>query len=239
MNTSSPEFKTLWRDPVVRLGVITVVIPTIMCFFPNIYLYLVHGAAPSFEEAMRAWGMIILIFGAFYLVEPISYYPILGLSGTYISFLSGNISNLRIPCSAVAQEVAGTESGTLEAEIVSTLGITGSVVTNLLFLSLAVVAGPVLLGLFPPALQDAFRIYTVPAIFGAMLGQFALKAPILLIPAVGIPVFLLAIVPTLGLPEIPSLWFPEIFSMLWFVIASSVFGTVACARVFYKRGILK
>ena len=231
MNSNSPDFKRLWRDPVVRLGVITVAIPTIMCFLPNIYLYVVHGAAPSFEEAMKAWGMIAVIFGAFYVVEPISYYPILGLSGTYISFLSGNISNLRIPCSAVAQEVAGTESGTLEAEIVSTLGITGSVVTNLLFLSLAVVAGPVLLGLFPPALQDAFRIYTVPAIFGAMLGQFALKAPILLVPAVGIPVFLLQGAPTLGLPAM--------FSALWFVIASSVFGTVACARVFYKRGILK
>jgi len=231
MNANSADFKRMWRDPVVRLGVITIAIPFVMCFFPNIYLYVVHGAVPSFEEAMKAWGMIAVIFGAFYIVEPISYYPILGLSGTYISFLSGNISNLRIPCSAVAQEVAGTETGTLEAEIVSTLGITGSVVTNLVFLSLAAMAGPMILDLFPAVLQEAFRVYTVPAIFGAMMGQFAMKAPILLIPALGIPIFLLYGAPVLGLAAM--------LSSPWFVIVCSVFGTIAVARIFYKTGILK
>jgi len=230
MNTSSPESKKIWRDPVVRLGVVTVIIPMFMCFLPNVFLYVVHGAFPTFNEAMRAWGMIAVIFGAFYIVEPISYYPILGLSGTYISFLSGNISNVRIPCSAVAQEVAGTEPGTLEAEIVSTLGVTGSVVTNLFFVSLAAIAGTTLLGLFPTSIQDAFKSYTVPAIFGAMLGQFSLKAPVLIIFALGIPLFLLHVAPTIGLAA---------FSKPWIVIAASVFGTVGIARVLFKMGILK
>jgi len=229
MLSSSAEFKTVWRTPVVRLGMITVAIPTLLCFLPNIYLFLAHGVAPSVSEALSAWGMIAVIYGAFYIVEPLSYYPILGLSGTYISFVSGNISNMRIPCSAVAQDVAGTEPGTLEAEIVSTLGISGSVLTNMLFLTLAAIAGPTLLKIFPPGLQEAFRLYVTPTIFGAMLGQFAMKAPILLISALGIPFLLLFVAPLIGIPFLATPWIG---------IVASIFGTIGFGRFLYKKGKL-
>jgi hypothetical protein len=230
MTTNTPEYKKLWREPAVRLGVITVLIPTVMCFLPNLYLYLVHGVAPSFDEAMRAWGMVAVLFGAFYIVEPISYYPILGLTGTYISFLSGNNSNIRMPCAAIAQEVVGTETGTLESEIVATLGVAGSVVTNLFFVSLAAVAGAALLNLFPVSVQNAFKTYTVPAIFGAMMGQFGLKAPILVVFAFAIPILFLYFAPLAGL---------TFLAKPWIAIIASVFGTVAIARLFFKKGILK
>lgn len=230
MNTNSPESKQLWTTPVVRLGIMSVILPMLMCFLPSAYLYVFHGAIPTFDEAMRAWGMIAVIYGAFYVVEPISYYPILGLTGTYISFLSGNISNVRIPCAAIAQEVAGTETGTVEAEIISTLGLAGSVVTNLFFVSLAAVAGTALLNLLPPAVQDVFKAYTVPAIFGATLGQFGMKAPILIVFALAIPFFILYGAPMMGLAFI---------SKPWIAIAASVFGTIAIARVFFKKGLLK
>jgi hypothetical protein len=230
MNAGSPEFNKLWKEPVVRLGMVTVLIPAAMCFLPNIYLYVVYGAAPTFQEAMRAWGMIATIFGAFYIVEPISYYPILGLTGTYISFLAGNISNVRIPSAAVAQEVAGTETGTLEAEIVATLGVTGSVVTNLFFVSLAAVAGAYILSLLPLSVQNAFKSYTVPAIFGAIFVQFGMKAPSLILFAIAIPFLMLYAAPLAGLPFLAT---------PWLVIVASVFGTILIARILFKLGVLK
>ncbi|MDR2175193.1 MAG: hypothetical protein LBO82_04565 [Synergistaceae bacterium] len=229
MNASSPEFKKLWKEPVVRLGVITVLVPTALCFLPCAYLYIVHGVAPTFDEALKAWGMIATIFGAFYIVEPISYYPILGLTGTYISFLAGNISNVRIPSAAVAQDVAGTETGTLEAEIVATLGVAGSVVTNLFFVSLAAVAGAYILSLLPPSVQNAFKNYTVPAIFGAVFCQFGMKAPILILFAAAIPFLMLYVAPLYGL---------TFLSAAWLVIVASVFGTIAIARILFKMGKL-
>lgn len=222
-------FNKMWKGPVVRLGVITVAIPMLMCFLPSIYLYVVHGAAPNFAEAMTAWGMIATIYGAFYVVEPLSYYPILGLTGTYISFLSGNIGNLRVPCAAVAQEAVGTEPGTPESEIVATLGLAGSVVTNLVFVSLAAVAGAYLLGLLPVSVQDVFKAFTVPAIFGAMMGQFGAKAPILVAFCLGIPMFMLYAAPLIGL---------GVLATPWIVIVSSVFGTIAIARFFFNKGLL-
>ncbi|NCC96589.1 MAG: hypothetical protein EOM02_07090, partial [Synergistales bacterium] len=116
-------FDSLWRGPAIRIGRFTVLVTAALTFLPCVYLYLAHGAFPSMAVAMKSWAMIASIFGAFYIVEPVSYYPILGLTGTYISFLTGNIGNLRVPCSAVAQDVVGVEPGTPEAEIISTLGL--------------------------------------------------------------------------------------------------------------------
>lgn len=229
MSLNVDDFNKLWKGPVVRLGVVTVAVPMVMCFLPSLYLYFMHGAAPSFEEAMKSWGMIAAIYGAFYVVEPVSYYPILGLTGTYISFLSGNIGNLRVPCAAVAQEAVGTEPGTPESELVATLGLTGSVVTNLFFVSMAAIAGAAILEMLPPSIQNAFKTYTVPAIFGAMLGQFGVKAPILIIFCVGIPMFMLYAAPLIGL---------GFLSAPWLVIAASVFGTILTARLFFKLNML-
>lgn len=226
MSINPVEFNKLWRGPVVRTGVITVIIPMVMCFLPNLYLYLAHGVFPDFNTAMNAWGMIATIYGAFYVVEPVSYYPILGLTGTYISFVSGNIGNLRVPCSAVAQEVVGAQSGTPEGEIASTLGLCGSVITNLFFVSLAAVAGAALLGFFPTAIQEAFKLYTVPSIFGAMIGQFGSKAPSLVPFALAIPFFMLYVAPMIGLGFLAT---------PWIVIVASVFGTIAIGRVLYVR----
>jgi len=230
MSINPVEFNKKWKGPVIRTGIITVIIPMLMCFLPNLYLYLAYGVFPDFQTAMKAWGMIATIYGAFYVVEPISYYPILGLTGTYISFLSGNISNLRVPCSAVAQQAVGAESGTPEGEIASTLGLCGSVITNLFFVSLAAVVGATLLNLLPVTLQNAFRLYTIPAIFGAMLGQFGSKIPVLIIFALVIPFIMLYIGPIVGL---------SFLAVPWFVIVVSIFGTIGVARVFYTKGIIK
>jgi hypothetical protein len=230
MSISAAEYEKIWKGPVIRTGIISVAVPMCMCFLPSLYLYVVHGVFPSFDEALKAWGMVAAIYGAFYIVEPISYYPILGLSGTYISFLSGNIGNLRLPCAAAAQEVAGTKPGTPESEIVATLGVAGSVVTNLFFVSLAALAGAAILGALPLWLQNIFKTYTVPAIFGAMLGQFGAKIPLLAPIGFGIPLFLLYGAPLMGL---------GFLSAPWIVIAASVFGAILVARAFFGMGIIK
>lgn len=218
-------FDSLWRAPAIRIGRFTVLVTAALTFLPCVYLYLVHGAFPSMAVAMKSWAMIASIFGAFYIVEPVSYYPILGLTGTYISFLTGNIGNLRVPCSAVAQDVVGVEPGTPEAEIISTLGLTGSVVTNLFFVTLAALAGTALLAAFPPAIALAFKKYTVAAIFGAVFGQFALKYPVLAIPGIAIP---------LGL-----YWSGVGFlTQTWVVIVMSIFGTIAIGRFLYVKKLI-
>lgn len=230
MAVSHAEFERIWNKPAKKIGVPTLLIPAAMCFLPNLYLYLVHGVFPSFQVAMESWGMIAAIFGAIYVIEPVSFYPVLGLTGTYISFLSGNIGNMRLPCSATAQDVVGVEPASQEAEIISTLGITGSVVTNLIFVSIAAVSGAAILQMLPPVVADALKIYAVPAIFGAMFGQFVLKYPLIAVFGIGIPVCLYLGGPAIGMP---------VLAKPYVVIASAVFGCIGVGRILYKMGIIK
>ena len=63
------------------------------------------------------------MYGAFYIVEPISYFPILGFPIWYLichSYLE-ICSRMRVPASAAAQDALGVDAGSQEAELVSTL----------------------------------------------------------------------------------------------------------------------
>ena len=110
-------FDEIWFKPVIKVGMSTLLLAAVLSFLPVVFLYVKYGAFPSFDVAMKSWGMIAALFGAFYVVEPISYYSVFGMTGTYLSFLSGNISNLRLPCAAMALEVTDTEPATQEAEV--------------------------------------------------------------------------------------------------------------------------
>lgn len=212
------EFNEVWNKPVIKIGATTVLIGALMSFLPCIYLYFVHGVIPKISTVLKAWGMIASLFGAFYIVEPVSYYSVLGLAGTYLSFLSGNISNVRLPCAAMALEATETKPATKEAEVVSTLGITGSIITNLVAVTLAAFVGTALIKVLPPTIAEAFKNYTVPAIFGAVFGQFALKYPKLAVFGIGIPIVLKL---TTKLPG-------------WVLIIASVFGTIFIAKFMYN-----
>lgn len=218
---SGAAFEGWWQRSASRIGVPTLLATAVLCLLPNLVIYLQYGAFPGWDAAFAAWGMVLANFGAFYLVEPISYYPVLGLAGSYMSFLAGNIANMRLPCSAVAQEVVGVEPNTPEAEIVAVLGIAGSIVTNMLFLALAALGGYGLLQHVPATIQAGFRSYAGPAIFGAVFGQFALRYPKLAAFALLIAVSLKC---GSGFRINDAV-----------VVVASVFGTIVIGRVLYVR----
>lgn len=139
------QYAKSFTKPSIRIGTITVLLAMLGSFFPNIYLYLAHGVWPDASHMFSAWGSVAMAFGAFYLVEPISYFPVFGPTGTYIGILSGNISQIRLPAASTAQDVLGVEPSSHKGEVVGILAICGSVVTNILFLTVAVVAGSTLL----------------------------------------------------------------------------------------------
>lgn len=116
----------------------------------------------------------ILGYVAIGLIEAISYAPLLGTSGQYISFITGNISNLKLPCAVNAQNIAKTKQGSEEQEILTTISIAvSSIVTTVI----------ILIGLIPLLLfQDAIvstlnpiSPYVIPAIFGGLTMVLAAK----------------------------------------------------------------
>lgn len=210
------QYSKEFTQPIIRLGRFTNLGAFFLCFIPPITLYLVWGAFPGVTNIFNGWVLIASIFLIYAVVEPISFYPVLGLPGTYMSFLSGNIGNMRVPVSSIAQDILGTEPGTKKAELVSTLSIAGSIITNLIVVSIAAFGGAALMSIFPPVVIDAFT-YVSPAIFGAMFGMYFLKNPkygVFALILVGIMLFL----------------FSDILPV-FLILLIGVFGTVTFAML--------
>lgn len=167
-------YEKSFTKPIIRYGSLTNLLGIPLCFIPAIYLWLVKGAFPGWNNILTGWMYVASMFAIYSVVEPICYFPILGLPGTYMSFLSGNIGNMRVPCAVVAQESLGVEPGTKKAELIATLGIAGSIFTNTIMVTIAAIGGAALMSIFPPVVLTAFK-YVSSAIFGAMFAMFASK----------------------------------------------------------------
>lgn len=170
------QYEQEFTKPIIKYGRLINLLSILLCFIPALTLWFVFGTKPPTADILKGWGLIASVFLIYAFIEPISYFPVFGLAGTYIGCLSGNIGNVRVPASAIAQQTLGTTPGTKKAELVSTLGICGSVVTNLIFITIAAFAGSWIMSLFPPIVIKAFS-YVSPAIFGAMFGMNAIKNP--------------------------------------------------------------
>lgn len=128
-------------------------------------------------------------------VEPIIYSPMLGTNSAYLAFITGNLSNLKIPCVVKAQEICGTKLGTEENEVVSTL----SVATSTLITTVIIAVFVLILALSnvdtairnTPWITPAFTC-VVYALFGSLGGKYVVKNiklavfPILIIVALSV-----------------------------------------------------
>lgn len=146
-------------------------------FVPPLYFSFILGYHPGWSAILGGLVGYAAFVGVMWFLEPITYYPILGKSGTYIAFLTGNIANMCLPCAAAAQESVGAEPGTKKAELAGTLGIATASLTNIIVVIVSVLGGTFLLSIIPQSVQDALQ-FILPAIFGGVLGQFAMKKPL-------------------------------------------------------------
>ena len=208
-----------WKKNSIRIGSPTNILAAVTAFIPVIYLCATYNCWPDLNLVLSAWALTAIAFGAFYIVEPISYYASLGMAGTYLSFLSGNIGNMRMPCASLALDVTESETGTIQAEVVSTMAICGSIITNLIATTAAAFVGTAIVSVLPEAVNIVLKSYASAAIFGATFGNYALKKPKLAVFGIGIPI----ICKLIG--KFPA----------WLIIIISVFGTVAIARLFYVQ----
>ncbi|QQK79358.1 small-conductance mechanosensitive channel [Salicibibacter cibi] len=148
----------------------------VMCLVPPLYVSFVLDAHPGWD--LIGVGLIgyASFIGIMWVLEPVTYYPTLGIAGTYLAFLTGNIANLCLPSSASAQKAVGAEVGTRKAEVAGTFGIAMASLVNTVIILLTILGGTYILSMLPAAVEGVFD-FILPAIFGAVLGQFAYKTP--------------------------------------------------------------
>ena len=138
---------------------------------------LISGESISWQGFLAGFAKVGIIYIPVAIVEFLVYTPMLGVGGSYLSFITGNVTNMKIPCVMNAKDIAGTEPGTPEHEIISTI----SVATSAIVTTLVIVLGVVMLVPLQPILQSetllpAFN-NVVPALFGALGIKYFLKSP--------------------------------------------------------------
>ena len=159
-------------------------------------------------------------------IETVTFVPMLGAGGSYLSFVTGNISNLKLPCALNALEQNEVSANSEEGEIISTVAIaTSSIVTTLIIILGVVLIAPLTPVLQHPALQPAFN-QILPALFGGLGVAFVSKNWKIAVAPIGLMLILFIFVPMLD------------SGTVGIMVPVSALFTIAVGRILYKRGVL-
>ena len=188
MNEKELAFEKL-NNTLHRIGRFLMITSIILLIIVPFVFGMIYGVSPDGEGFLAGYLKVAVIYLPVSLVEFLVYAPMLGVGGCYISFITGNVTNMKIPCAMNAQDIAGTQPGTPENEIVTTI----STATSAIVTTLVIVVGVLLIVPLQPILQNeallpAFN-NVVPALFGALGLKYFLKAPKIAV----IPVLLMSI----------------------------------------------
>jgi len=143
----------------------------ILFAFP-IAVSLIFSAFPEWQPLVKGLIATMPMYWAVGLVEIFTYVPMLGAGGTYLSFVTGNISNLKLPCAVDAMERAKVSPSSEEGEIISTISIAvSSIVTTIIIVVGVILIVPLTPILESPVLEPAFDL-NLPALFGGLAVVF-------------------------------------------------------------------
>lgn len=186
---------------------------------------LYYNAWPEGQYVLKGLLAVAPIYWTVGIIEVLTYAPMLGTGGTYLSFITGNLTSLKVPCALNAMEAAKVEANSDEGEVISTIAIaTSSIVTTLV-----IAIGVLLLGylqpiLESPVLKPAFD-NILPALFGGLGVVYISKNPKLAIAPMAFMVVLFLLVPSLA-------------SSVGVLVPVGALLAIGVGRVLYKKGAI-
>lgn len=187
---------------------------------------IVFNTMPNFGALAKGLLATMPMYWAVGLIEIFTYVPMLGAGGTYLSFVTGNISNLKLPCAVDAMERANVKASTEEGEIISTIAIAvSSIVTTLIIIVGVIFLIPLSPILDSEVLKPAFDMI-LPALFGGLAVAFVSKNLKLSIAPIILMLVLFIFVPALNA------------STVGIMVPVGVLFTIGVARIMYKKGML-
>ncbi len=202
-----------------------IVVGLLILLFP-VALSLVFGAMPNTKVLVQGLVATAPMYWAVGIVEIFTYVPMLGAGGTYLSFITGNISNLKLPCAIDAMERAKVKASSEEGEVISTIAIAvSSIVTTLIIIVGVICIVPLTPVLESPVLKPAFDMI-LPALFGGLAVVFISKNAKLSIAPIILMLALFISVPALNAGTVGIM------------VPVGVLFTVGVARIMYKKGWL-
>ena len=215
-----------YMDSVHRDGTIWNLSVMVLLFAFPITVAIVFGVMPDWAALGAGLIATAPMYWAVGVIETVTYVPMLGAGGSYLSFVTGNISNLKLPCALSALEQNEVSASSEEGEVISTIAIAvSSIVTTLIIIIGVVCIVPLTPILQAPVLQPAFE-QILPALFGGLGVAFVSKNWKLALAPILLMLVLFIFVPALDAGTVGIM-----------VPVSALF-TIGAARIMYKKGVL-
>ena len=218
--------KLSYIDSVHRDGRIwNLTVMVLLLAFPVTVAFL-FGVTPDWGALGLGLLATLPMYWAVGVIETITFVPMLGAGGSYLSFVTGNISNLKLPCALNALEQNEVSATSEEGEVISTIAIaTSSIVTTVIIIIGVICIVPLTPVLQAPVLQPAFE-QILPALFGGLGVAFVSKNWKLALAPIALMLVLFIFVPALN------------EGTVGIMVPVSALFTIAVGRILYKRGVL-
>ena len=206
---------TIWN---LTCMVLLMAFPVSLCF--------IFDTVPDWAALLAGLVATAPMYWAVGVVETITFVPMLGAGGSYLGFVTGNISNLKLPCALNALEQNEVSATSKEGEVVSTIAIAvSSIVTTIIIILGVILIVPLSPVLQAPVLEPAFD-QMLPALFGALGVAFVSKNWKIAIAPIVLMLILFIFVPALD------------SGTVGIMVPVSALFTIGTARVMYKKGLL-
>ena len=221
MNKKLSYIDSVHRDG--RIWNISVMI--ILLLFP-VLVCLIFGVVPDWRGFVMGLIATAPMYWAVAVVETITFVPMLGAGGSYLSFVTGNISNLKLPCALNALDQYGVKANSEEGEIISTIAIAvSSIVTTIIIVIGVILIVPLTPLLQAPVLEPAFA-QILPALFGGLGVVFVSKNWKIAVAPIILMLILFIAIPALNAGTVGIM------------VPVSVIFTLIVSRILYKKGLL-
>lgn len=197
--------------------VVVLIVPVAACLY--------YDAWPDGAAVLKGLLGVAPIYWTVGVIEVITYTPMLGTGGTYLAFVTGNLTSIKVPSALNAMENAQVKPGTEEGEVISTIAIaTSSIVTTLV-----IVAGVIGLSALAPILSSEVLAPAfdniLPALFGGLAVVYVSRNwKIAIAPLIFMVVLFLCI--------------PSLAGSVGVLVPVGVLVALAAARFMYKKGWL-
>lgn len=208
-----------------RYGKIWIWTAVVVIFAVPAAICVYYNAWPEMTAVLKGLLGVAPIYWTVGVIEVITYTPMLGTGGTYLAFVTGNLTSLKAPSALNAMENAGVKPGTEEGEVISTIAIaTCSIVTTLVL-----VIGVCVLSLITPilnseVLKPAFD-NILPALFGGLAVVYVSKNWKIALAPLSFMVILFLLVPSLA-------------DSVGVLVPVGVLVSMGAARILYKKELV-
>jgi hypothetical protein len=191
-----------------------------------LFISIFTGVWPTMNKFLPGFVATAVIFWPVTTIEVFTFTPMLGSGSSYLAFVTGNLTSLKVPAALNAQDALNVEKGTDEGDVLATIAVaSSSIATTLIIIIGIVLIIPLAPILESDVLKPAFD-NVIPALFGAIGVVYITKR------------FKVAIIPILFM-LIFFLFVPGSGGLVGIMVPVGVIISITVSRILYKKGLIQ